>query len=442
MADILGTFIAALRCVGTAGTMAVAGYYLHRRGLITPQGTNAFAIMSQQVTIPALFFSKIIYCPQDFSHEKCPDITENIGDIWILVLWPIVVVGAGLAVGAIAAKCSNTPTCQRRSVIAACAFPNCTGLPITLLTVIHGNFPATAKLATVDPNLFLSVFLLIYPVLQWGIGGWLLAPGGDNDADENGIHHVLNVPLNESKEDTASRIIRELSLTDLFEARKSWTPLETETTALVKGDDHTAMANPLHDVAPLTETVAKVLPKALQPPVVGALLGIFIASFPQLRGLFVDLNDRASNAPLQWLFDGIHAVGMAAVPINMAILGFNLSLASQEKKGDDTLRNTFSRSTLAAAVIGKMIVLPIFGIVLTLILKQYILHIPDEIDEAFYLVLMIVFITPTANNVMVMVELSGSGVKEGMARCIGWQYASAPLILSITVMLVVRVACS
>lgn len=43
---------------------------------------------------------------------------------------------------------------------------------------------------------------------------------------------------------------------------------------------------------------------------------------------------------------------------------------------------------------------------------------------------------------MVMVELSGSGVKEGMARCIGWQYASAPLILSITVMLVVRVACS
>ena len=64
----------------------------------------------------------------------------------------------------------------------------------------------------------------------------------------------------------------------------------------------------------------------------------------------------------------------------------------------------------------------------------------SEIDGPFYLVLMIVCITPTANNVMVMVELSG-GTKEGMARIIGWQYAVAPVVLSITVMLVVRVAC-
>jgi hypothetical protein len=42
---------------------------------------------------------------------------------------------------------------------------------------------------------------------------------------------------------------------------------------------------------------------------------------------------------------------------------------------------------------------------------------------------------------MVMVQLSGSSNKEGMARCIGWQYACAPVLLSVTVMLVVRVAC-
>ena len=43
--------------------------------------------------------------------------------------------------------------------------------------------------------------------------------------------------------------------------------------------------------------------------------------------------------------------------------------------------------------------------------------------------MMIVFITPTANNVMVMVELSGNGSKEGMARLIGWQYAVCPVIM-------------
>lgn len=54
---------------------------------------------------------------------------------------------------------------------------------------------------------------------------------------------------------------------------------------------------------------------------------------------------------------------------------------------------------------------------------------------------MIVFITPTANNVMVMVELSGSASKEGMARLIGWQYVFAPLVLSVNVAIVVSLAC-
>lgn len=52
---------------------------------------------------------------------------------------------------------------------------------------------------------------------------------------------------------------------------------------------------------------------------------------------------------------------------------------------------------------------------------------------------MMAFLTPTANNVMVMVELSG-GNREGIARVIAWQYAAAPLMLSLTVSLAVAVA--
>ena len=59
------------------------------------------------------------------------------------------------------------------------------------------------------------------------------------------------------------------------------------------------------------------------------------------------------------------------------------------------------------------------------------------IDDAFYLVLMMVFITPTANNIMVMVELGGCLSKEGIARLIGWQYATAPVILSGSIAIVV-----
>lgn len=447
--SLSATFIAALRSVGTAGTMAMAGFYLHRRGFINGEGKKALARLSQQVTIPALFFSKIIYCPQDFSKNKCPDITDNLGDVWVLILWPLFVVGCGLLVGEMAARWSNTPPWQRKSVIAACAFANSTGLPITLLTVVHANFPATSELGRIDPNLFLSVYLLLYPVLQWGIGGWLLASGDESEVvdpafsnRETVVRHVLNVPEAEcSTADAAARMIRELSLSDLLEA-KGRNSSSTETTslfqqALESGISHNPLANPRHDVAPLVETVAKVLPKALQPPVVGALLGLLVASITPLRGLFVDLNTRASNAPLEWLFDGIHSVGLAAVPVNMAILGINLSLTSQTKKSEAV--DVVSRSTIIAIIVGKMIVMPAIGITSALILKNYVWNIPDAIDAPFYLVLMMVTITPTANNVMVMVELSGSGAKEGMARIIGWQYACAPILLSITVMLVVRV---
>jgi predicted Na+-dependent transporter len=99
-----------------------------------------------------------------------------------------------------------------------------------------------------------------------------------------------------------------------------------------------------------------------------------------------------------------------------------------------------SNKTMIWIVIGKMIIMPFIGILTALILRTYFWDIPDDIDGAFYLVLMIVFITPTANNVMVMVELSGSNSKEAIARVIALQYAVSPLILSLTMTVAIGVA--
>jgi predicted permease len=91
-----------------------------------------------------------------------------------------------------------------------------------------------------------------------------------------------------------------------------------------------------------------------------------------------------------------------------------------------------------------MVRLSIELILLLLVLYlSFFVHIAlvAAIDGPFYLVLMIVMITPTANNVMVMVELTnGEDAKEGMARMIFAQYMTAPIILSATVTLVVLVA--
>lgn len=184
MDSIISTFIASLRSIGTAITMAMTGYYLHRTDCIGSEGKRTLAVLSQQVTFPLFLFSKIIYCNQDWSDEPCPDVTKSLADVWMLLFWPVYVVGVGFLVGVLVAKATHAPAHHVRSVLAACAFGNSTGLPITLLSVIHSNFPSTSDLGRIDPSLFLSVFLLTYPILQWGLGGYLLEPDEKNVATE------------------------------------------------------------------------------------------------------------------------------------------------------------------------------------------------------------------------------------------------------------------
>lgn len=431
MSSIGLTFLAALRSVGTAATLGAVGFYMDRCGFVIDGGKKTFALLSQQVTIPAFLFSKIVYCKQDGgSSGPCPSMTDNLADVWMLLFWPLVVVGCGLLVGWVAAIVSSTPTHQRRAVLASCAFGNSTGLPITLLTVIQANFPKSSELGRIDETLYLSVYLLLYPLLQWGIGGWLLAPS-EEDAKVN-------------KELPPGRrsVLRESSVRHVLHV--SQRELEAETTISTKEkatvDESMRL---LHDEVPIddnisfTETLAMVASKCFQPPVIGALAGMLVSSIDPLRQLFVDEYDRNDDAPLEWFFDGVYAIGQAAVPINMTILGINLSRAYVSKS---TSKDIMSTQTMVATIVGKMVIMPVIGILLAIVLKNYLWHVPETIDGPFYLVLMIVFITPTANNVMIMVELSGSGSQEGMARLVAWQYAVAPILLSISVAVAVSVA--
>lgn len=292
----------------------------------------------------------------------------------------------------VVARVMRTPQHQVRAVLAACGFGNSTGLPITLLTVVHTNFPATSDLGRVDPTLFLSVYLLLYPVLQWGLGGYLLAPpqkeaiktsnsGDDHQRTTGGAfrfpYNVLNHQTPQSKykglasmdeglymtevdltkltpkvpsepnrlhaikdgsdqfEDVADLLLPDKADPPDYEATAEISNTESEygyysgensnssdekaaetgngeKDALIEVDNNAA-----DEGDTLYETVTNVLDRCFQPPVVGAILGIICAVLPSLRGIFVDLIDRDSDAPLQFLFDGLYAIGQAAVPLNM-----------------------------------------------------------------------------------------------------------------------------
>jgi predicted permease len=438
------TFFAAIHSVGTASTLAAAGVYLHRRGMVNQESKTVLARYSQQIAIPALFFSKLVNCPQNSTNDKCPNVLDHISDAWVLLLWPCYVVGCGLLVGSVVVRITNTPIWQRRSILAAMAFANSSGLPITLLAVIQHNFESHGK-TTIDPNLFLSIYLIVYPILQWGIGGWLLA------ADEEVSKKQIVMQRKCSDLEIASKLVKELSLTNLVDLRRrTLEDSAEEEEYLIPTYQEDTLAGPQNyttvpessiatviteDVAPLMETVWNIASQSFQPPVIGAISGLLVVAFEPLRGLFVGLHN-SNDVPLEWLFDGILLIGRSAVPVNMAVLGVNLSIAAQPM----TSTAPVNAKTVAAVVIGKMVVMPIIGILTALFMDAYIWHIPESIHFSFYLVIMIVFITPTANNVMVMTDLSGSNAREGIARLIGWQYLAAPLFLSLSVMMVVWVA--
>lgn len=73
------------------------------------------------------------------------------------------------------------------------------------------------------------------------------------------------------------------------------------------------------DVPPLTETLFRIACKVFQAPVICSILGLFIASFPNLRGLLENIwGDETRTAPLKWLFDGIYSV-CVSVPVVFAV---------------------------------------------------------------------------------------------------------------------------
>lgn len=475
MSSLAATFLASVKSVGTACTMAMVGVYLHQRGFVDSTGKRTLALISQQVAFPLFLFTKLIYCEQDWSPEPCPDVTGTLRQGWILLIWPLFVVTAGLAIGRVVARLTRTPMSQRKSVWAAIAFGNSTGLPITLLAVVHKKFAATSVFGSIDPALFLSVYLLLYPALQWGMGGWLLAPDDkvkeDSEETENdpalvsqtgltdveGGHdrryydsvresfskNVLNFPesvrffdnhklssndegiyqsetnMAQTYQDVVSVDSSYTSLASVAEAsvgldlaqeeenegkpllpmgqhlQSSYQSAQEQEPAKAKKVDPRIDAD-VRQQGNFIQTLKNVSDRCFQPPVISALLGMLVAMVPQIRGIFVDIIDRRSHAPLEWIFDGLYEVGKAAVPINMLILGCNLSNSYNQYLGKNeksTQAGLFSKQTMIGILLGKMIVMPLVGISSALLLRLFVLDIPEDMATSFYLVLMIVFLT-------------------------------------------------
>ena len=184
------------------------------------------------------------------------------------------------------------------------------------------------------------------------------------------IHSTSPAPYHESSSCTANGVV-------VYDPQPQSHIRAVSTKTIVPKD---FQMNEIH--VTLYHTICKIMQRCLQPPVIGALSGLFVASVPWLRNLLVDTISRSHKAPFQWLFDGIYSVGLAAVPINMIILGCNLTPSSKKTSAKTNMDYDadLPKMSTVGIVIGKMVIMPIIGIFSCFIFKTYFWNIPEGND--------------------------------------------------------------
>lgn len=365
--------------------------------------------------------------PEIDGHQSiCPSVLDYWSEAWILVFWPLVVIPCGILVGYCVARISGAPKRHRNAILLSTGFANSGSLPATLLAVLshHHDGGSTSKEGdtaspSLGPNAFLSLYLILAPMLLWSLGYWLAHPSEDYG--------------HESMEGHQEEIEGQNSSMGYGSIQSSQNTIEAKTESKkdngLAQDSFSSKGFPVESCCP--SSLVNVMQKLFQPPVIGAGIGLIVVLFEPLRQSLV-----GSNASLAWFFGGLTLLGQSSIPLSMGVLGMSLSSSIKHSRSRDNTVETFSIQTIAGIITGKMILMPAIGHVSFWFLRD-ILNI--RFPPSMALVLMIQWCTPTANNVAVMCDLAG-GLQEAVAQLMLWEYAFAPILLSISMSFVVTLS--
>eukprot|EP00908_Phaeocystis_cordata_P023329 Transcript_5756.p2 GENE.Transcript_5756~~Transcript_5756.p2 ORF type:complete len:460 (+),score=215.54 Transcript_5756:74-1453(+) len=431
---VLGIFVASLRAVGCATTLASAGLWLARQGMMTPALSKGLSQLSVKLAIPCLLFSSVV-----------PGVSPHVLSYgWPLLLLPAVHLLLGMLVGCLTVLIVKPPDNFRLGTVAACAFGNTTGIPIVLLSVLQQSLGRAVFAELADPLLFLSLQLLTYPLLQWILGLALMwygerrKRGSDEamlrptEADAEGLlHYSGTAPLAQARRSVAEASTSYIPMMAGAEDEGSL-QLAKLISAPSVGDrlyalvQQSASRDGALRLCRLAAAKAWVLvQRLLVPPVLGVSLGALVGMLG--RGLVLP----PEVAPLGWLYMGISKLGAAAVPINLILLGAALSRGPA--------RGELPRLNSLGVVLARLVLMPLCGLAVARLLVAHV-SVPPAVADPFWLVTLIVTCTPTANNIVVLCELAGDN-KHACSTTIFYQYTAAPLLLPFVLTLFVVFIC-
>ena len=321
----------------------------------------------------------MIWCNTSITDSRgCPNMAQVILSSADLLVWPVLVVGNGYVIGFLTAKLMRVPKSFRSAAAGSVAFGNSSGMPIALLSTLA---PALVSHGVIqgDPLLFLSVYLVVNPLLQWTVGSALFNGDVDSGSELMSLTHG----------DSSCEEIQ----------HSKW-----------------RIEKPSKWIEGLSVVFSS-------PPVVATLLGNLVALIRPLQNQFVNLHDWSlpSTRVLDWLFNGIRDLGAACVPVALLVLGSNLSKGADFKSipmttavAPELTRKASSDSSQLFLLgfasnrevlsLAKMLVQPAV-VACWVSLASHLEGPGHQAARGKWLVAMIVSLTPTANNVMVQVEV-------------------------------------
>lgn len=131
--------------------------------------------------------------------------------------------------------------------------------------------------------------------------------------------------------------------------------------------------------------------------------------------------DQDDDAPISFVYNGLRQLGGAAVPAQLLVLGASLAKGPQFTAGGATMK------LHAAIAFTKLLLMP--AVLLFIMFCLIKLTILSARSREAALVMMLVSCVPSANNLIIMLEVSGRNPNM-VTTSIFIQYALAPAVLT------------
>lgn len=431
MSVAVDIFVVSCKAVLKVFIIGGVGCFARRRGLLDEDSCRKMAKLNGAVFLPCLLFVAL---------GRSVTI-DHLRNVWLLPLSACVNIALGAVMGKALVRALGTPPEFRGAAVASAAFGNSLALPVVLIAAVVGagdvGDVSFGEDAQAESILYLGAYMTTLTVLMWTIGPVWMREGtriaaGEKNADETADVELRVFEDAEGAEDRGDSVafvshtdgVDDTSLSHTRGSRdvSSSSPFRERMTTDERsgpplGGDPATTSSGVVLRKKLVALLAAVGP-ACNANVAASVLGIFVGVVPALRHALFD-----ESGALFVLQDCASIIAAGAIPQVIIILG--ASLASGPKH--DLCDGACAAGVCAIRLIG----IPAVNVALFLVLRRALPATAVPTSPAFWLTFLIEGATPTANNMMLQVQMFGSPrAAEGVAALLFWQYAAAPALLT------------